>query len=541
MYSDLLMISLAFTEGFALILSPCILPVLPLFLAGSITQSNKRALGIILGFIASFTLFSLISRQLLLYSGLSLTFIRIGAYSLLFTFGCIMLIPALSVWFQQATQFITQWIHPRTKTATQGFWSGLLLGSLLAIVWTPCAGPIFAAIIVQIALQKTNMLSVFILCSFALGACLPMAVIAFYARVMQHGVSFFKTHALLIRQLLGALVILSTALMWAQEKGLLFNNFARGNKIIATSLQQGLWHPYPAPEIIGIDKWLNSAPLSLEQLKNKVVLIDFWTYSCINCIRTLPYLNDWYKKYHDQGLEIIGIHTPEFAFEKNSADVQRAIKAYGIHYPVALDNQYVMWQQYSNHYWPAHYLINKQGKVVYEHKGEGAYAVTENNIRYLLGIDRDEPDFSSFAAGEGAGIITPELYLGYKRADKTLSPLLYPKQIRNYHFSDTLSINHWDLDGSWQVDADRIVAMKAGASLQLHFNARTVYMVMGTQAPHPTAVNIVLDSKPQSPKHIIVRHHQLYTITQSTKQHTSIVQIIAQEPGLEIYTITFGG
>ena len=227
----------------------------------------------------------------------------------------------------------------------------------------------------------------------------------------------FPGKTVLFRQLLGLIIILTVIyLVFFPGAGISFTQTNNQLPAKPVSLVNGVEHPYKAPEIAGIDAWINSTPLSWNNLKGKVVLIDFWTYSCINCIRTLPYLKDWYAKYHDKGFEIIGIHSPEFQFEHDLNNVKNAVKQDGITYPVALDNQFITWQNFKNEYWPAHYLVNKNGEVVYVHFGEGEYDVTENNIRYLLGMggqvthNKYEENYATTQ--------TPETYLGYHRAER---------------------------------------------------------------------------------------------------------------------------
>lgn len=541
-------ILLGFIEGFVLIISPCILPILPIFLAGSLNHSKKRPLGMIAGFILSFSLLAYFSRQLVHYLDIDLNSLRHTSYILLFLFGIIMIFPRLSEIFSAYTQ---RFAHSSTQASRrigqgEGFFSGFLLGTLLAFVWTPCAGPVLATVIVQTVLQKTTLVSFFILFAFALGAGIPMLIISFYGRALMNSFQIFKKRALLFRQLLGLLIILSTVLMYAQEKGFIFVAPIKSNAIFATSLEQGLWRPYPAPSIKGVTTWFNSPPLALDQLKGHVVLVDFWTYSCINCIRTLPYLNAWYEKYKKQGLIIIGVHTPEFEFEKKPENVKKAILSYGIQYPVALDDQFATWQNFDNHYWPAHYLIDKKGNVVYEHFGEGAYDVTENNIRFLLGIDQIAiPD--DFGHPVYSFTLTPETYLGYERANTRLSPALIPNKTASYHFSSTLANNSWELRGKWLALADCIIAKEASA-LRLHFNARKVYMVMGSRSGKPIHVKVWLNGNwirysndNSSPDNeLVITNHQLYNIIDLKTLRNGYLQIQADAPGLEVYTFTFG-
>src|SRR5579862_5118600 len=382
MQADVVNIGLGFLEGFALIISPCILPILPIFLAGSLTGSKKRPFGIIIGFVLIFALFTFFSRKLLQYSGIDSNLIRDASFIILILLGVIMLSTYLTDKFGQLTRRLanTGSTFSVVNNPQGGLISGILFGGLIAIIWTPCAGPILAAVIVQTVIQKTNLLSFLTLVAFGIGAATPMLLIALFGRKIMEKLGSLKRHTTLYRKILGIIIILSVGYMIYLEGGISTAHADEINNTLPLSLQNGLATPYIAPSIDGIDAWINSEPLQINDLRGKVVLIDFWTYSCINCMRTLPYLNDWYRKYHDKGLVIIGVHTPEFDFEKNLDNVKNAVLQDGIKYPVALDSHFVTWQKYNNQYWPAHYLIDKKGYVVYTHFGEGEYDITENNI-----------------------------------------------------------------------------------------------------------------------------------------------------------------
>ncbi|MFI4963657.1 MAG: thioredoxin-like domain-containing protein, partial [Legionellales bacterium] len=358
----------------------------------------------------------------------------------------------------------------------------------------PCAGPILASVIVQTVMQKTNLFSFFTLLAFSLGAGLPMLIIALYGTILLNRFNFLKTKTTQLRKLMGAILILSVGSMVYFENVFAGPTTTQTEIKTTTALSNGLWFPYPAPQIEGIEDWINSPPLKMAELKGKVVLIDFWTYSCINCLRTLPYLNDWYQHYHNKGLVIIGIHAPEFDFEKNLSNVINAVQRDKILYPVALDNQFKTWSNYNNHYWPAHFLINKKGEVVYKHFGEGEYGITENNIRYLLDI-KDLTQASSKSEDTASFNQTPETYLGSERADLNLSPSLVQNKTAEYTFPSQLALNAWGLDGFWQVNSDSIKSAKAKAALKIHFNACKVYAVMGNDTSMPIEVDLLFNGE----------------------------------------------
>lgn len=551
MQTDILSIGLGFLEGLALIISPCILPILPIILAGSLTGSKRRPIGIIIGFVCVFALFTFFSRALVQYVGIDTNLIRHIAYVLLLLFAIMMMSTYLTEKFNLMTQRLMNVgaSLSEANNAEGGLKSGIVFGSLIAIIWTPCAGPILAAVIVQTVLQQTNWMGFFTVVAFGIGAAVPMLVIALFGRTIMTRLSVFKHHAVFFRKMLGVVIMVSVFYMMYAEGGIGAVQGAETTVQTSHTLQDGLPHPYPAPALGGIDAWINSPPLELSALKGKVVLIDFWTYSCINCLRTLPYLKNWYEKYHNNGLVIIGVHTPEFDFEKNINNIKNAVAREGIKYPVAVDSQFVTWQNFNNQYWPAHYLIDKKGEVVYTHFGEGEYDVTENNIRYLLGITGDvKPEVSrreSFFES-----ITPETYLGYARANAFSSnEAAMQNAPAIYTFPSSLGGGQWALQGGWTILSDRIVSSQNNAAIKLHFHARKVFMVMGTSSDKSIDVSVLMDNKPLvrgkgvdvMNGHITVNKHRLYEIVSLDQVDSGVLQVISSAPGLEIYTFTFGG
>jgi len=545
--SSLVTIFLAFIEGFALIISPCILPVLPIILSGSLSGSKKRPFGIIIGFVFTFSLFTFFSRQLVQYTGIDLTLVRYFSYIILIMLGVIMISTYLTEKFTHAMRRLANVGSTFTiaNNTQGGLMSGILFGSLVGLIWTPCAGPILAAVIVQTALQQTTSTSFIILLSFGAGAAIPMLVIALFGRKIMDRVGFFKAHAIALRKTLGVIIIAAVVYMiYGADISFAVSKIPHQTQ---NTLIDGVHFPYQAPALAVTTEWINSPPLQLSQLKGKVVLIDFWTYSCINCIRTIPYLNDWYKKYNQYGFEIIGVHTPEFEFEKQLANVKNAIIKDEIHYPVVLDSQYVTWKNFKNSYWPAHYLIDKNGNVVYEHFGEGDYDVTESNIRFLLGIK--EGALSNNESNQLNSQQTPETYLGYARADNNKSPeAISENHAIKYSFPLELALDQWALQGIWKIESDKIVSEQAGAIIKIHFNAKKVYVVMGSENGFSIDVKVLLNGEPLiSGKgsdvvngHIEVNKHNLFNVMELKQESDGILQLIPSSVGLELYTFTFG-
>ncbi len=289
----------------------------------------------------------------------------------------------------------------------------------------------------------------------------------------------------------------------------------------------------PAPELAITKNWLNSDPLTMQQLRGKVVLIDFWTYSCINCIRTLPYITKWYDKYKDQGLVIIGVHTPEFAFEKVKANVETALKRYGITYPVVQDNDYKTWRAYNNQFWPAHYLIDKDGNIVYTHFGEGNYETTEKAIRTLLGL---EGAFEVPAQAEVNKAQTPEIYFGLTRL-QAFGGLETPSTTDQiFVYPEKLAKNKFALEGNWQFTQEAAIHTKGFGRIKLHFNSAKVFIV--AQSDQPTTIKVYVDG--QLIKGVVVKESQLYELFSSNEGKTRTMEIEVPDAGFEAFTFTFG-
>ncbi len=289
----------------------------------------------------------------------------------------------------------------------------------------------------------------------------------------------------------------------------------------------------PAPDFVGINKWLNSEPLTIKDLRGKIVLVDFWTYSCINCIRTLSYVTKWYDTYKDKGFVVIGVHTPEFVFEKETGNVQDAIKRFGIHYPVAQDNDYGTWKAYNNQYWPAEYLIDKNGNVVRVHFGEGEYDVTENSIRSLLGMDVTQNNSSKESLGE---VASPEMYFGTNRLQNLTPEQLASLLPKAYSLPKTLSLNNFALEGNWQFSKESIKLVSGQGKIKLKFHAGKIHFVASSQ--NSAKLKITVDGQSQPP--IVVKNSELYSLFDSNDYSDHIIEIMIDNSGFEAFTFTFG-
>jgi thiol-disulfide isomerase/thioredoxin len=316
------------------------------------------------------------------------------------------------------------------------------------------------------------------------------------------------------------------------------------------------------PDLSGAVQWLNSPPLTAEGLKGKVVLIDFWTYSCINCLRALPYVKSWYAKYKDRGLVVIGVHAPEFAFEKDVNNVRRAVHDLGIDYPVALDNDYAVWQAFNNQYWPAHYFIDASGRIRSHHFGEGNYAESERTIRELLkeaGVESLPADNAGGpvamgvqAAADEVHIQSPETYIGYERAENFISPQGFARdRAGTYTVPADLKLNQWGLSGSWLVGKEAAILQRASGKVVFRFYARDLHLVLGPGADaKPVRFRVQLDGAAPGANHGVdtdvngngvVQEQRLYQLirqSQGVGEHTLSIEFL--DGGVQAYSFTFG-
>ncbi len=539
----LLLLAIGFVAGVVTALSPCVLPVLPIVLAGGAT--GRRPLAIVAGIVLSFTVFTLFAAWLLDLLGLPEDLLRNLAIALLFLVALSLLVPQVAEWLARPLQFLT-----RRSGGDKG--GGFLLGASLGLVFVPCAGPVLAAVTVIAARRDVGLESLLLTLAYAIGAAVPMLAIAFAG---QRAARVFRANATTVRRVSGVLVAgaalaiafgvdrnLQTALPGYTES--LQERFERseaaqrelreltgGRDPEATGGGTEKLEDYgPAPDFHGIARWLNSEPLTLRGLRNRVVLVDFWTYSCINCLRTLPYIRAWDERYRDAGLTIVGVHSPEFAFERVESNVRENVRKLGVRYPVALDNDFVTWQSWRNQYWPAKYLIDKRGHVRYYHFGEGDYAETEEAIRTLLG--GDAPDASGLADKSPHGQVTPESYLGYERFDRNGGDRIVKDKPQAYTFPRGLSENELAFSGIWTVQGERAVS-GLSAGLRLQYRARDVYLVLTGKG----TVEVRVDGKRE--RLVRVRADRLYTLVDRPRIGDHLLELHFT-PGVAAYAFTFG-
>ncbi|MEX2211942.1 MAG: cytochrome c biogenesis protein DipZ [Gaiellaceae bacterium] len=532
------MLAVAFAAGLITALSPCVLPVLPVLLAGG-AGGRRRPYAIVAGLVLSFTVFTLTAAALLDAVGLPQDLLRDAAIVLLVVAGAAIAIPQLGELLQRPLLTLT-----RRRPGDLG--GGLVLGLALGLVFVPCAGPVLAAISVLAASRDFGADTFALTFAYSAGAAGPMLAVALAGR---RGAAALRGRWL--RPALGALVV-AAALAIAFDVTRPLQTYVPGyteavqdrlerSTSAARELSQltgsrteesaDLDDYGPAPELAGLTDWLNSEPLTLASLRGKVVVIDFWTYSCINCLRTLPYLKAWDAAYRDDGLALIGVHTPEFSFEREPTNVSEAVRDLGIRYPVALDNGYDTWHAYANQYWPAKYFVDREGRLRFVHFGEGEYERSEEVIRTLLaegGPRAETPEASSPQA-----LVTPESYLGWHRLDRYAGTPVVPGRFAEYRFPAVpLEVSDLSYDGLWRVEGERILS-SAGSRLRLHFLARAVHLVLEGRG----SVEVLLDGK--RVRTVRVTEPRLYTLVRLGRLRDGLLELRFSS-GLAAYAFTFG-
>jgi cytochrome c biogenesis protein CcdA/thiol-disulfide isomerase/thioredoxin len=542
----ILLLLIGFAAGVITAVSPCVLPVLPIVLAGGASGGRRRPYAIVAGLVASFTLFTLTASALLSALGLPQDLLRNIAIALLFVVAATLFVPRLGMLLEAPLARLS-----RRPSGDLG--GGFLLGVSLGLVFVPCAGPVLATVSVLSAQQRFGAELVFLTLFYAAGAGLVLLLIALGG---QRVTRRLRTTRRWWRPTLGAIIA-------ASAFGVVFNldqtlqthlgsytsalqrhteesSFAskrldslRGTEP-APAPTVGLRDFGPAPNFAGISHWLNTPDdraLSISQLRGKVVLVDFWTYSCINCLRTLPQLRAWYDTYKKDGLVIVGVHTPEFAFEHVYGNVRSAVHRLGVTWPVALDNTYTTWSEYANQYWPADYLVDRKGDVRAVHFGEGDYMTTEDQIRALLGVGGPTTSVKDTEPNEA---MTPETYLGPQRLDRTryIGSKLVLGKASDYVEATSVPQNFISYGGEWRLSGQTATA-GLGATLALHFHAKKVYIVL---TGHGT-VTAELDGRRVST--LRVNTARLYTVLTSATTRDGILRFHFT-PGVRAYSFTFG-
>jgi cytochrome c biogenesis protein CcdA/thiol-disulfide isomerase/thioredoxin len=545
-----LLIGVAFVAGIVTAISPCVLPVLPIVFAGGASGGRRRPYAVVAGLVASFTVFTLVATALLSALGLPDDLLRNIAIAVVLIVGLSLLVPQLGTLVERPFQALG-----RHRPGDVG--SGFLLGASLGLLFTPCAGPVIAAVAALAATNRFSAESVLVTLAYALGAGI---VLLLFALAGQSGSKLpsLRTRAPRVRQGLGAVIAGVAVLMifgldlrlatyvpgytrslqrlerTSATQRQLDNLLISQHKTLPESQLRDFGH---APDFKGVDSWINSKPLTLASLRGKVVLVDFWTYSCINCLRTLPYVERWYETYRKAGLVVVGVHTPEFAFEHVRSNVERAVSSLGISYPVALDNGYGTWTAWGNRYWPAKYFVDRSGHVRYAHFGEGEYERIEAVIRTLLAEKTlPKPVSASIRDQTPNGLITPETYLGSARLERFVGSPVVTGREASYKIPAAVPQNDVAYGGRWTVEQERIVAGN-GARLRLAFHARKVFLVLGTKGGNKS-VQVRLDGR--QIRTVQVPEDRLYTLVELGGKAGDHTLDLSFAPGTEAYAFTFG-
>ena len=521
----MLLILLAYLGGVLTILSPCILPVLPFVFARADRSFTRSTLPMLAGMAATF---SIVATLAAVGGGWAVRANAIGRWAaliLLAVFGIALVFPSVSDRLTRPLVAMGSRLSERQPGQRESIWSALVLGVATGLLWAPCAGPILGIIFTAAALKGASFNTTLLLLAYALGAATSLALALLVGGKVFARMKKSMGASERIRQVLGVLVLIGVgAIAFGVDTRFLSNLSSAQTSGIESGLARKLGISQQTnssnartnaagelvlpvegmlPPLDGLGPWFNSAPLTRGQLKGKVVVIDFWTYSCINCLRTLPYLKAWDAKYRKDGLVIIGVHAPEFAFEREPANVARAIQDLGIRYPVAIDNNYVLWHALNNQYWPAHYFVDAQGRIRFHHFGEGEYAMSERVIRQLLAEAGHAPT-SGMAQANASGteaaaalneIGSPETYIGYYRADRFVSPGGLLRDKPKTYASAPLSLNDWSFTGPWIDVRQSARSLAPGAKISFRFHARDLHLVLGSTSGKPVRYRVTLDGQ----------------------------------------------
>ena len=601
---------LAYLGGALTIVSPCILPVLPFVFARADRPFVSNGLPMLAGMAATF---ALVASLAAVGGGWAVEANAVGravALALLAAFGLTLLFPhladRLTAPLVRLGDRLSQSADASRAAGRSSFGASLLLGVATGLLWAPCAGPILGLVLTGAALQGANASTSLALLAYALGAATSLALAlliggrVFAAMKRSLGAGEWVRRGLGVAVLSGVAAIalgldagfltrISTASTAALEQGLvdrlrgpssavmdagpaMQSNVVMNGPAMSASggAMMAMKGPHAAaggdlpvegdaPSLDGATQWFNSAPLTMAALKGKVVLVDFWTYSCINCLRSIPYVRAWADKYRDQGLVVIGVHAPEFAFEKSPANVEKAIADLKIDYPVALDNDYKIWRAFHNEYWPAHYFIDADGRIRHHHFGEGDYAGSERVIQQLLaeaghktadGIVKVAASGAE-AAPDDADAKSPETYIGYNRAENFVSPGGAAADKEHDYALGEPGLNEWGLAGEWNVGPERATLLKPDGEIAFRFHARDLHLVLAPgEDGKPVRFEVKIDGQAPGESHGAdadasgagtVTGDRLYQLVRQSgpvRDHTFSIRFL--DPGVRAYAFTFG-
>ena len=614
----MLLIVLAYLGGVLTILSPCILPVLPFVFARADQPFVRSGLPLLGGMALTFALVATLAAVGGGWVTQANQYGRWIAIVLLAVFGLTLLLPRLADRLMHplvsAGNRLTALAQAdgQTESPMKRAGSSFLLGIATGLLWAPCAGPILGLVLTGAALRGASVGTTLLLLAYAAGAATSLAVAlliggkVFTAMKRSLGAGEWVRRGIGVAMLCGV-----AAIALGFDTGVLAKVSTVATSGIEQRLVDRLSPPKPAsgammaanqgnqapvmqaadtdaqasagammrasagetaaplpvegtlPQLTGAVQWLNSPPLTAAQLRGKVVLVDFWTYSCINCLRSLPYVKAWSQKYRDMGLVVIGVHAPEFAFERNVDNVKKATHDLGVDYPVAIDNNYAIWRSFDNQYWPAHYFVDAQGRIRHHHFGEGEYEQSEKVIQQLL-AEAGHPEATKVATGltqraagveaaaDGTDMMSPETYIGYARAENFASPGGEAEnRAHTYAAPSSPDVNDWGLAGTWKVGAEHATLAAPDGRIVYRFHARDLHLVLGPGVDgKPVQFRVTIDgAAPGDARGTdvnadgtgVVTQQRLYQLVRQTgdvKDHTFSIEFL--DPGVEAYSFTFG-
>ncbi len=575
----MLLFLIAYLGGVLTILSPCILPVLPFVFARANRSFLRSSLPLLIGMAATFAGVATLAA---VGGGWAVQANQAGRWAamvLLAFFGLTLLLPRLADRAMQPLVRLGARLSSKADQGQERIGSSLLLGVATGLLWAPCAGPILGLILTGAALNGASVATSVLLLAYALGAASSLALallvggrlFAAMKRSLGAGEWVRRGLGLLVLAGVGAIALgldttylarLSSAQTEAIEHGLARRLGMDMPGTTETSEGPGGRLNLPVegrlPPLDGITDWLNSPPLTRESLRGKVVLIDFWTYSCINCLRSIPYVRAWDERYRGDGLVVIGVHAPEFAFERDLGNVRGAVADLGILYPVAVDNAYALWRAFDNRFWPAHYFIDHLGRVRYHHFGEGNYEQSERVIRQLLAeAGRAPSGAAARVAVEGVGaqaardtLRSPETYLGYGRAANFVSPGGMVRDRPSEYLAGRMALNQWSLTGNWTMRRQHSRLNRAGGRIAIRFHARDLHLVMGSGSGRPARFRVTIDGRPPGQAGGLdvdsrgegrIAGQRLYQLVRQRGEVSErLFEIEYLDPGVEAFAFTFG-
>jgi cytochrome c biogenesis protein CcdA/thiol-disulfide isomerase/thioredoxin len=586
----MILLVLAFLGGILTIISPCILPVLPFVFARADQPFRKSGLPLLAGMAITFAGFAAIATVGGAWVVRANRYGRVASLIVLAVFGLTLLWPALADRLSRPfVRLGSRLSQPSGSDSNPRPFRSLLLGIATGLLWAPCAGPILGLILTGAALEGASSRSALLLLAYAAGAATSLAVALLAGGRVFAALKRSLGAEVWIRSILGVAVLAGVAaIAFGLDRGLLTqislastsgveqslidrlhsntqpqNNQPKnpGSMMMMSATAAGAAAgPQTLPDLSGAVQWLNSPPLNGEQLKGHVVLVDFWTYSCINCLRSIAYVRAWAEKYKDGALIVIGVHTPEFAFEKDLDNVRRAVGDLRITYPVALDNDYKIWKAFSNSYWPADYLIDATGRIRHHHFGEGKYEESEQQIQELLKEHNAQLSVTGLVkvaatgaeAAPDSDVESPETYVGYERADNFLSPGgLKHDAPHVYSIPKHLELNQWGLSGTWTDHAQVASLDSARGRVVYRFHARDVHLVLGpAMNGKPVRFRVKIDGQTPGVNHGVdtdsqgngeITDHRLYQlIRQKSAIEDRTFEIEFLDPGAQAFAFTFG-